>query len=69
MPVYKSAVTFESDTKPCITLLGEVKATMLWTAMSKAVRQGMRDSEVKGKVWRSVVCVLERVDVPAEVAE
>lgn len=63
MPSYRSSVTFESDTKPCVTVRGAVRATALWTAMSKAVRIATRDPEVKGKVWRSSVCVLERVDV------
>lgn len=63
MPSYRSSVTFESDTKPCVTIRGALKAGAVWTAMSRAVRAAAKDPEVKGKVWRSSVCVPERIDV------
>ena len=62
MTSYRSSVTFESDTKPCVTIRGPVAAFTWGTGMSRAMRLASRHPEVKGKVWRSAVCVLERVD-------
>ena len=69
MPSYRSSVTFESDTKPCVTVRGSVEAWNWGTGMARAMRIAGRHPDAKGKVWRSAVCVLERVDATAEAVQ
>lgn len=55
------AVTFEFETKPPLTLRGEVSASGMPTLLARAARTAMR--EAGRQTWSSVVVLIERVTV------
>ena len=59
------AVTFEFETKPPLTLHGEVSASGMPTLVARAARTAMQ--EAGRQTWSSVVVVIERVKSSAEV--
>jgi len=59
------AVTFEFETKPPLTLRGEVSASGMPTLVARAARTAMR--EAGRQMWSSVVVVIERVTPSSEI--
>ncbi len=59
------AVTFEFETKPPLTLRGEVSASGMPTLVARAARTAMR--EAGRQTWASVVVVIERVTPSSEI--
>lgn len=58
------AVTFEFETKPPLTLHGEMSASGMPTLVARAARTAMR--EAGRQTWSSVVVVIERVRPSSE---
>ncbi len=59
------AVTFEFETKPPLTLRGDVSASGMPTLVARAARTAMR--EAGRQTWSSVVVVIGRVTPPSEI--
>jgi hypothetical protein len=59
------AVTFEFETKPPLTLRGEVSASGMPTLVARAARTAMRAAS--RQTWSSVVLVIERVTPSLEI--
>ena len=59
------AVTFEFETKPPLTLHGDVSASGMPTLVARAARIAMR--EAGRQTWSSVVVVIERVNALSEI--
>lgn len=58
-------VTFEFETKPPLTLRGDVSASGMPTLVARAARTAMR--EAGRQTWSSVVVVIERVKALSEI--
>jgi hypothetical protein len=61
------AVTFEFETRPPLTLRGQVSASGMPTLLARAARTAMRDAG--RQTWSSVVVVIERDATRAEATD
>ncbi len=56
----KYAVTFEYETKPPLTMRGEISASAMPTLVARATRKAARDAG--RQTWSSVSVLIERAD-------
>lgn len=56
--IARYAVTFEYDTKPPVTMRGEIVASAMPTLVARAARQAARDAG--RQTWSSVSVLIER---------